>query len=106
MAETLTIETSPFDVADYLATPEDAAAYLSAVLEDGDAAEFKAALGAIARSRSMRTIAETAGLGRESLYKALAPDGNPTFDTVLRVMAALDMRLSATLASPRQPEPA
>lgn len=106
MTEVQKIETSLFDVADYLGSPEDAAAYLSAVLEDGDAAEFKVALGAIARSRGMRGVAETAGLGRESLYKALSSAGNPTFDTVLRVMAALDMRLSATLAPKPQPDPA
>lgn len=71
------------------------AAYLEAALEDGDPALVAAALGDIARAKGMSEVARQAGLGRESLYKALSPDGNPEFSTVLKVVKALGMRLHA-----------
>ncbi|HEV2543527.1 MAG TPA: addiction module antidote protein [Methylobacterium sp.] len=97
--------TKPFDIANYIRTPEDAAAYLTEVLEDGDEVEFRRALGTIARSRSMAGIAERAGLGRESLYKALSETGNPGLSTVLGVLRALDLRMTVSVIR-SQPEAA
>lgn len=85
----------PFDVADYLQSEEDIALYLSAVLEDGSIQEIAAALGDIARARGMAKVASDAGLSRESLYKGLSGDRTPTADTLLRVIRALGLKLSA-----------
>ncbi|MBM3549336.1 MAG: putative addiction module antidote protein, partial [Alphaproteobacteria bacterium] len=74
--------TQRWDAAETLETKEDIAAYLDAVLEDGDPELLKAALGDVARAKGMSEIAEAAGLGRTNLYKALSPDGNPEFATV------------------------
>jgi probable addiction module antidote protein len=71
------------------------AAYLDAALEDGDPAVITAALGDIARARGMSEVALRTGLGRESLYKALSPHGNPGLATVLRVLHALGLGLHA-----------
>jgi probable addiction module antidote protein len=90
------IPTRPWDVAEHLETEEDMAAYLEAVLEDGDPALVAAALGDIARAKGMAQIAREAGLGRESLYKALSPGGNPEFATILKVVKALGLRLHVT----------
>jgi probable addiction module antidote protein len=76
------------------------AAYLEAALEDGDPALVAAALGDIARAKGMADIARETGLGRESLYKALSPEGNPEFATVLKVVKALGLRLRATTGQP------
>ena len=86
-------ETQPWDVVNYLETQEDMAAYLDAALEDGDMGVILAALGDIARAKGMSQIATDAGLGRESLYKALTTTGNPEFATVLKVMRALGLQL-------------
>jgi probable addiction module antidote protein len=88
----------PFDMARFLDSDEAIAEYLSQVLEDGDADELVTALGHIARAKGMTKIAEDAGLGRESLYKALAPGAKPRLDTVLRVTKALGVRLTAVPA--------
>ena len=72
---------------------------LEAALEDGDPALVAAALGDIARAKGMSQIARETGLGRESLYKALSPDGNPEFSTVMKVVRALGLRLHATAAA-------
>ncbi len=85
--------TRRWDAADTLETKEDIAAYLDAVLEDGDPDLLKAALGDIARAKGMTEIAEAAGLGRTNLYKALSPEGNPEFATVAKVLRALGLRL-------------
>jgi probable addiction module antidote protein len=90
----MALKTTRWDAADYLTTKEDIAAYLDAVLEDGDPDLLKAALGDIARSKGMTEIAKAAGLGRSNLYKALSPDGNPEFATVASVLKALGLRLS------------
>ena len=87
-------KTRPWDGADALESREDIAAYLDAVLEDGDPDLLKAALGDIARAKGMTEIAQAAGLGRANLYKALSPEGNPEFVTVARVLRALGLRLS------------
>lgn len=84
-----------FDAADYLATPEARADYIAAALEEGDAIEIRRALNTVARSLGMTAIAEEAGLGRESLYKALGDTGNPEFATVLKLMKAMGLKLSA-----------
>ena len=90
------IETQPWDAADYLEDEEDIVAYLEAVFEDGDPQLIAAALGDIARSRGMAKVATKAGLGRESLYKALSRDGNPALATVLKVVQALGLQLRVT----------
>ena len=89
--------TSPYDVAEHLRTPEGMAAYLEACMEeaDGDAAFIAKALGDIARAKGMSQVACDAGLSRESLYKALSGERNPTLDTVLRVIGVLDLKLRA-----------
>jgi probable addiction module antidote protein len=92
------IKTQPWDAAEHLETEEDMAAYLEAVLEDGDPALVAAALGDIARAKGMAQIARQTGLGRESLYKALSPEGNPEFATVLKVLRALGLQLHASVA--------
>lgn len=89
-------ETKPWDPADHLQTDEDMAAYLEASLEEGDPALVAAALGDIARAKGMTQVAREAGWGRESLYKALSPTGNPEFATILNVVAALGLQLHAT----------
>jgi len=90
MARTVT---QPFDAADYLGSEEDMAAYLEAALEENDPAVVAAALGDIARAKGMTQVAREAGLGRESLYKALSVDGNPELATVMKVVSALGMSL-------------
>jgi probable addiction module antidote protein len=98
MAKTKT-KTSRWDAAEHLASEEDMAAYLEAALEEGDAALFAAALGDVARAKGMGEIARQTGLGRESLYKALSPEGNPEFATVLKVLQSLGLKLHATATS-------
>lgn len=92
--------TKLYDVAEHLRTPAEMAAYLEAALEeaDGDAAFVAKALGDIARAKGMTQVARDTGLSRESLYKALSGERSPGFDTVLRVMKALDLRLRAAAA--------
>ncbi len=92
----MALATSRWDAADTLETKEDIAAYLDAVLEDGDPELLKAALGDIARSRGMTQMAKASGLGRANLYKALSPDGAPEFATVARVLKALGLRLAVS----------
>ena len=84
-----------FDAADYLNTPEARADYMAATLEEGDAGEIRRALNTVARSLGMTAVAEEAGLGRESLYTALGDTGNPEFTTVLKLMKAMGLKLSA-----------
>lgn len=91
-------KTRAWDAAEHLETDEDMAAYLEAALEEGDPALITAALGDIARAKGMSQIAREAGLGRESLYKALSPEGNPEFATVLKVVRALGLKLHAEIA--------
>ena len=88
----------PFDMARYLGSDEAIAEYLTQVLADGDPDELLGAIGHIAKAKGMAQVAKDAGLGRESLYKALAPGAKPRFDTILRVMRALGVTLTATPA--------
>jgi probable addiction module antidote protein len=85
-----------FDAASYLDSEEAIAAYLTDILEAGDAGLLASALGDIARARGMTEIARSAGITREALYKALRPGSEPRFETVRRVCAALGVRLVAT----------
>lgn len=91
------VVTTPYNVADHLRTPEEMAAYLEACLEEanGDAAFIAKALGDIARARGMSQVARDTGLSRESLYKALSGEREPSFGTVLKVINALGIRLHA-----------
>ena len=89
-----------YDVSVYLRAPEEMAAYLEACLEEanGDAAFVAKALGDIARAKGMAQVARDAGLSRESLYKALSGERSPGFDTILKVINALDLKLHAEAA--------
>jgi probable addiction module antidote protein len=97
MAKTVTTR---YDVAEHLRTPEEMAAYLEACLEEanGDAAFIAKTFGDIARAKGMSQVARDAGLSRESLYKALSGERTPNFDTILKVVAALGIRLHAEAA--------
>ena len=86
----------PWDAAEHLVTEQDMAAYLEAALEDGEPSLVAAALGDIARAKGMTQLARDTGLGRESLYKALSPTGNPEFATVMKIVSALGLRLHAS----------
>ena len=102
--------TTRYDVAEHLRTPEEMAAYLEACLEEanGDAAFIAKALGDIARAKGMSQVARDAGLSRESLYKALSGERSPGFDTILKVIEALGLKLHAqvVLATAQQGAPA
>jgi probable addiction module antidote protein len=92
--------TRPFDVAEHLRTPEEIAAYLDAWLEQApdDVAGLTRALGDAARARGMTQVAKETGLSRESLYRALSAEGNPSLTTFLRVARVLGIRLQAKVA--------
>lgn len=90
-------KTIPWDAADQLKTGKDIAHYLEAAFEDGDPALVTAALGDVARAKGMSQVARDAGLGRESLYKALSSDGNPEFTTVLKVIRALGLKIKVAV---------
>lgn len=94
----MSLETTPYDSADYLNSPEDIAFYLEAAFEDGDPALIAHALGVVARAKGMSQLAKDAGVTREALYKALTADGDPKLSTFVGVMKALGMRLSAKAA--------
>ena len=98
------IKTTRWDAADYLDTDAAMVGYLEAALEEGDPALVTAALGDIARAKGMTKVAEAAGLGRESLYKALSREGNPELSTILRVVKALGLRLHASPIVPKRRE--
>jgi probable addiction module antidote protein len=98
-------KTTRFDAAEYLDSQERQVAYIAAALETGDADFVRDALGVVARARGMGEIAKNAGLNRESLYKALGETGNPEFATVMRIVRALGLTLSAwQAATPRAPK--
>ena len=92
--------TTRYDVAEHLRTPEEMAAYLEACLDEanGDVTFIAKALGDIARAKGMSQVARDAGLSRESLYKALSGERSPNFDTILKVVAALGLKLHAEAA--------
>ena len=90
------VKTATFDAADYLNAEETIAEYLTAALEDPNPDVFLAAVRDVARARGMAQFAKDAGLGRESLYKALTPGAKPRYDTVLKLLHALGVKISAT----------
>jgi probable addiction module antidote protein len=94
-------KTTRYDVAEHLRTPDEMAAYLEAAIEEakGDAAFIAKALGDIARAKGMAQVARDAGLSRESLYKALSGERSPGFDTILKVVEALGLKLHAGTAN-------
>lgn len=95
-----TVKLRRWDSAEYLKTEEDMVMYLQACLEEAgdDAAFIVKALGVIARARGMTGLARDTGLGRESLYKALSEEGNPSFATILKVSQALGLRWTVVAA--------
>lgn len=90
---------SRYDTADYLKNEEDIAAYLEAVMEDGDPSLIAAALGDVARARNMTALAQEVGMSRVGLNKALSGEGNPTLSTIMKVSKALGLRLSIQAAT-------
>lgn len=93
-------QTTPFDVAEHLRTPEEVAAYLETCFEEaqGDTAFITKALGDVAQAKGMTEVARNAGLSRESLYKALSGKRNPEFNTVMKVLQALGLTLTVRAA--------
>ncbi len=87
---------SRFDAADYLDDEVTIAEYITAALEDPDPAVFLAAVRDVARARGMAQLAKDAGVGRESLYKALTPGAKPRYDTMIKLLHALGVKLSAS----------
>ena len=85
---------SRYDTADYLQSEEEIAAYLEAVMEEGDPALIAAALGDIAKARNISQLARDVGMSREGLYKALSGEGNPSFSTITKVAKALGLKFS------------
>lgn len=96
----MAVQFTRFDAAEYLNNPEEMAAYLDACLDEdpGDGSLIRTALNDIARARGMTQIAREAGMGRESLYKALGEQGNPEFVTIMKVVRALGLKLHASAA--------
>lgn len=92
------LETQTLDPADSLDTPDSVAEYLAAAFESGDQGEIADALGVAARARGMSQLARETGLARPALYRALSPDGQPEFKTVLKVLKALGVTLRPTAA--------
>nr|MBV6629376.1 putative addiction module antidote protein [Oceanococcus sp. HetDA_MAG_MS8] len=92
---------SRYETADYLETEEDIRLYLEACQEDGDPSLIAAALGNIAKARNMTHLAKDAGMTRAGLYKALSPNGNPSFATVSKVAKALGLRITIQLSDQR-----
>lgn len=93
----MALETFPFDAAEHLTAPEDQAGLLNEALASGDAAVVAAALGIIARARGMTEVAREAGVTRVALYKSLSEEGDPRLTTLLGVMRALGVKLSAEI---------
>ena len=95
----MSIKTTAWDSAAHLRSDEEITAYMEAALEEGDTAFIAYALGVVARAKGMTQVAQDAGLSRESLYKALSLEGNPSFDTILRVLKVLNLELHITQAA-------
>lgn len=89
-------KTIPFDAAEYMDTPESQAELITDALESGNATYIAQAIGVVARARGMTVIARDAGVTREALYRALSADGDPRLSTLVSVLGALGIQLSAT----------
>ncbi|RWR30432.1 putative addiction module antidote protein [Sinirhodobacter populi] len=98
----MAMQLKPFDAAKYLSTEEDHADLLADAFASGDAAYIANALGVVARSKGMTQVAREAGVTREALYKALSPSGDPRLSTLLGVMKALGVSLSAARLPPAE----
>lgn len=94
----MSTEFTDYDNSEYLENEQDIIAYLNAIAEYDDPALMQAALGNVAKARGMTQIAKDAGVGRESLYKSLSKDGNPSFQTIAKVIHALGGRLTIQAA--------
>jgi probable addiction module antidote protein len=94
------VKFAKFDAADYLGDEVTIAEYISAALEDSNPEVFLAAVRDVARARGMTQLAKDAGLGRESLYKALTPSAKPRYDTMLKLLRAMGVKLSASPVHP------
>jgi probable addiction module antidote protein len=101
----MTLETARFDASEHLDNPEVIAAYISEALESNDPAFIAAAIGDVARAYGMSAIADAAGVSRGSLYRGLSQEGNPELSTVLNVLRAVGLRLTAKLAAKRGAKP-
>ena len=102
LADLAGLDLDEFDPAEYIASDEAAAAYITQALETNDAAVFAAAVGDVARARGMTEIAKLSGLAREGLYKALRPNSQPRMETITRVLGALGVRLVAQVIPAEQ----
>lgn len=92
----MALKLTEFDASAYLDSEDVIAEYLTAALEDDDPNVFLTAVGNVAKARGMTQIAQATGLGRESLYKALAPGAKPKYDTILKVLRSLGVRIAVT----------
>ena len=88
-----------WNIEDNLKTPEERAAYIDAAMEENDPEFLKIALGDVARAEGMSKVARKAKVGRENLYRAFAPGGNPTMATVMRVLDALGLAIRVSPAA-------
>nr|WP_076388868.1 addiction module antidote protein [Vaginimicrobium propionicum] len=95
----MAVTISTWDASQYLETKDDIVAYLNAAFEESDPAILQAALGDVARSRGMSAIARQAGVGRESLYKSLSQDGNPSWQTIAKIFDALGLQLQVKVSA-------
>jgi len=102
MAHSKRIELTAFDASDYLDSEEVIAEYLAVALQDPDPDAFLVAVSDVAKARGMTEVAANAGLGRESLYKALRPGAHPRFDTIRRLLIALGVRLEVVATAQRR----
>jgi probable addiction module antidote protein len=93
--ENAKLKTTLFDEAKYLNTPQAISVYLEDIFETEDPELIAHALGVVSRAKGMTEVARKTGLSRESLYKALSAEGNPEFATILKVMRALDLKITA-----------
>ena len=95
----MALETTRFDVRNYIRSHDDQTGYLDAALEDGDPALIAAAIGDIARARGASQFARESGLSRETIYKVFRPGGNPKLDTIAKAVKVLGLRLALAPAS-------
>ncbi|EPL6456782.1 MULTISPECIES: addiction module antidote protein [Providencia] len=89
----MTIKLKEYDIAEHLNSEEEIQLYLNEILEEGDPALVLSALGDIAKARNMSQLAKEVGMSREGLYKALSGQGNPTFNTIIKIVNSLGLKL-------------